>query len=104
MFATTSATPGSETLPENPRSTSGFETPSNARLGAWEWILLATIFMREFSLSLFLYTPASEPVGPLLYFLWLDGLTGPLGALGILVSVVSAVLVAVASRYSRIAG
>jgi iron(III) transport system permease protein len=68
------------------------------------WILLATIFMREFSLSLFLYTPASEPVGPLLYFLWLDGLTGPLGALGIFVSVVSAVLVAVASRYSRIAG
>ena len=68
------------------------------------WILLATIFMREFSLSLFLYTPASEPVGPLLYFLWLDGLTGPLGALGIVVSVVSAVLVAVASRYSRIAG
>lgn len=68
------------------------------------WILLATIFMREFSLSLFLYTPASEPVGPLLYFLWLDGLTGPLGALGIFVSVVSAVLVAIATRYSRMAG
>jgi len=67
------------------------------------WILLATIFMREFSLSLFLYTPTSEPVGPLLYFLWLDGLTGPLGALGIVVSVVSAILVAIASRYSRIA-
>lgn len=65
------------------------------------WILLATIFMREFSLSLFLYTPASEPVGPLLYFLWLDGLTGPLGALGMLVSAVSAILVAVASRYAR---
>jgi len=68
------------------------------------WILLATIFMREFSLSLFLYTPASEPVGPLLYFFWLDGLTGPLGALGMLVSVVSAVLVVVARRYSRVAG
>jgi iron(III) transport system permease protein len=68
------------------------------------WILLATIFMREFSLSLFLYSPASEPVGPLLYFLWLDGLTGPLGALGMLVSVVSIVLVAVARRYARIAG
>jgi iron(III) transport system permease protein len=68
------------------------------------WILLATIFMREFSLSLFLYSPASEPVGPLLYFLWLDGLTGPLGALGMLVSVVSTVLVAVARRYARIAG
>jgi iron(III) transport system permease protein len=66
------------------------------------WILLATIFMREFSLSLFLYTPSSEPVGPLLYFLWLDGLTGPLGALGMLVSAVSAILVVVASRYSRV--
>ena len=66
------------------------------------WILLATIFMREFSLSLFLYTPSSEPVGPLLYFMWLDGLTGPLAALGLLVSVVSTVLVAVASRYARV--
>ena len=67
------------------------------------WILLATIFMREFSLSLFLYTPTSEPVGPLLYFLWLDGMTGPVGALGILVSVVSAVLVIVARRFARLA-
>lgn len=67
------------------------------------WILLATIFMREFSLSLFLYSPSSEPVGPLLYFMWLDGLTGPLAALGMLVSAVSAVLVLVASRYSRLA-
>jgi iron(III) transport system permease protein len=66
------------------------------------WILLATIFMREFSLSLFLYSPSSEPVGPLLYFMWLDGLTGPLAALGMLVSAVSAVLVLVASRYSRL--
>lgn len=68
------------------------------------WILLATIFMREFSLSLFLYSPSSEPVGPLLYFLWLDGQTGAVGALGMLVSVVSAILVAVASRYARVTG
>ncbi len=66
------------------------------------WILLATIFMREFSLSLFLYSPGSEPIGPLLYFLWLDGQIGAVGALGMLVSVVSAILVAVASRYSRV--
>ena len=66
------------------------------------WILLATIFMREFSLSLFLYTPSSEPVGPLLYFMWLDGLTGPLAALGLLVSAVSTVLVVIASRYARL--
>ena len=65
------------------------------------WILLATIFIREYSLSLFLYTPSAEPVGPLLYYLWLDGLTGPLGALGILVSAVSAVLVMIARRFSR---
>ena len=66
------------------------------------WILLATIFMREFSLSLFLYSPTSEPIGPLLYFLWLDGQIGAVGALGMLVSVVSAILVAIASRYSRV--
>jgi len=66
------------------------------------WILLATLFMREFSLSLFLYTPASEPVGPLLYYLWLDGRTGAVGALGVLVSIISAALVLVAHRYSRV--
>ena len=66
------------------------------------WILLATIFLREFSLSVFLYTPASEPVGPLLYFLWLDGQPGAVGALGLLVSVISAVLIAVARRYGRV--
>ena len=35
-------------------------------------------------------------------FMWLDGQTGAVGALGMLVSVVSAILVAVASRYSRV--
>ena len=66
------------------------------------WILLATLFIREFSLSLFLYTPASEPVGPLLYYLWLDGRTGFVGALGLLVSGISAVLIIVARRYGRV--
>jgi iron(III) transport system permease protein len=66
------------------------------------WILLATIFIREFSLSLFLYTPSSEPVGPLLYYLWLDGRTGSVGALGLLVSVISIVLIVVARRFSRL--
>ncbi len=66
------------------------------------WILLATIFIREFSLSLFLYTPSSESVGPLLYYMWLDGRTGSVGALGLLVSVISAVLIIVARRYGRL--
>jgi len=63
------------------------------------WILLATIFIREFSLSLFLYTPASEPVGPLLYHLWLDGLHGRMGALGIIVTVICFGLIFLARRW-----
>ncbi len=65
------------------------------------WAILATIFMREFSLSLFLYTPRSEPVGPLLYHLWIDAQQGRMAALGVAVSVVSVALVSVARRVSR---
>jgi iron(III) transport system permease protein len=64
------------------------------------WIILATIFIREFSTSIFLYSPASEPLGPLLYFLYLDAMHGPMAALGILISVVCVVLIAVAQRFS----
>ena len=31
------------------------------------WIILATIYLREFSTSVFLYSPGAEPLGPLLY-------------------------------------
>jgi iron(III) transport system permease protein len=65
------------------------------------WAILATIFIREFSTSLFLYTPRSEPVGPLLYHLWLDGLQGRMAALGVVVSLASVILVAAARRVSR---
>ncbi len=65
------------------------------------WAILATIFMREFSASLFLYTPRSEPVGPLMYHLWIDGLQGRMAALGVLVSIVSVLLVAGARRVGR---
>lgn len=68
------------------------------------WIRPATIFRREFSPSLFLYTLSSEPMGPLLYFIWLDRFTGPVGALEILVSIVLPVLAVVARSYLRIAG
>ncbi len=63
------------------------------------WILLATIFIREFSLSIFLFTPASEPVGPFLYHLWLDGLHGRMGALGILVTGLCFALIFLARRW-----
>lgn len=65
------------------------------------WILLATIFIREFSLSVFLYTPASEPIGPLLYHLWLDGLHGRMAAVGVLVTLLCMALVMVATRFAR---
>ncbi len=68
------------------------------------WILLATIFVREFSLSVFLYTPSSEPIGPLLYHLWLDGLHGRMGALGVVVTLLCAALVMVARRLGRSPG
>ena len=65
------------------------------------WAILATIFMREFSTSLFLYTPRSEPVGPLLYHLWIDAQFGRMAALGVVVSLLSVGLVAAARRVSR---
>ncbi len=65
------------------------------------WIILATIFMREFSATLFLYSPGSEPLGPLLYFLYLDGMRGRVAAIGIVISVISVILIAVAQRFSR---
>lgn len=65
------------------------------------WIILATIYMREFSASIFLYSPGSEPLGPLLYFLYIDAMHGPMAALGIVISVVCIFLIAVAQRFSR---
>jgi len=65
------------------------------------WAILATTFMREFSTSLFLYTPRSEPIGPLLYHLWIDGQHGRMAALGVVVSLASVLLVAAAGRITR---
>ena len=65
------------------------------------WIILMTIFMREFSATLFLYSPGAEPLGPLLYFLYLDGMRGRVAAIGLVISVISVILIAIAQRYSR---
>ncbi len=65
------------------------------------WIILATIFMREFSATLFLYSPGAEPLGPLLYFLYLDGMRGRVAAIGLVISVISVIMIAVAQRFSR---
>ena len=65
------------------------------------WIILATIYIREFSASIFLYSPGSEPLGPLLYFLYLDGMRGRVGALGVVISIICVILIAFAQRLSR---
>jgi iron(III) transport system permease protein len=65
------------------------------------WIILATIFMREFSATLFLYSPGAEPLGPMMYFLYLDGQRGRVGAVGIIISIICVFLIAIAQRLSR---
>lgn len=66
------------------------------------WILLATIYLREFSTSVFLYSPGSEPIGPLLYHFYIDGNLGPMCSLGLIVSVVCIGLILGARRLGKI--
>ncbi len=66
------------------------------------WIILATIYLREFSTSIFLYSPGSEPLGPLLYHFYVDGNLGPMCALGIVVSVVSILLIVTARHIGKV--
>ncbi len=66
------------------------------------WILLATIFMREFSASLFLSSAENEPIGPLLFWLYQDGFFGTVAALGVLVSAISTCLIIMARRFARL--
>jgi iron(III) transport system permease protein len=65
------------------------------------WIILATIFIREFSISIFLYSPGAEPLGPLLYFFYLDGEYGRMAAVGLAISAISIVLIAIARWLSQ---
>lgn len=57
------------------------------------WIVLATFFIREFSMSIFLYSPGAEPLGPLLYFYYQEGSFGAMAGVGVLITLVSVVLV-----------
>jgi iron(III) transport system permease protein len=66
------------------------------------WIILATIFLREFSTSIFLYSPGSEPLGPLLYHFYVDGNLGPMCSLALIVSAVCITLILVARRIGRV--
>ncbi|HEY2921024.1 MAG TPA: iron ABC transporter permease [Candidatus Binatia bacterium] len=68
------------------------------------WIILATIYLREFSMSVFLYSPGSEPLGPLLYHFYVDGNLGPMCSLALIVSVVCMVLIILARRIGKVCG
>lgn len=66
------------------------------------WILLATIYLREFSTSVFLYSPGAEPLGPLLYHFYVDGNLGPMCSLAMIVSVVCIGLILIARRLGSV--
>jgi iron(III) transport system permease protein len=68
------------------------------------WIILATIFLREFSASVFLYSPGSEPLGPLLYHFYVDGNLGPMCSLALIVSIVCVALIIIARKISHVGG
>jgi iron(III) transport system permease protein len=66
------------------------------------WIILATIYLREFSTSIFLYSPGSEPLGPLLYHFYVDGNLGPMSSLALIVSLVCVTLILIARKIGRV--
>jgi iron(III) transport system permease protein len=68
------------------------------------WIILATIYLREFSTSVFLYSPGSEPLGPLLYHFYVDGNLGPMCSLALIVSVICIGLIVIARRVGNVGG
>jgi iron(III) transport system permease protein len=68
------------------------------------WIILATIYLREFSTSIFLYSPGAEPLGPLLYHFYVDGNLGPMCSLALIVSVVCIVLILSAKKIAAVGG
>jgi iron(III) transport system permease protein len=68
------------------------------------WIILATIFLREFSMSIFLYSPGAEPIGPLLYHFYIDGNLGPMRSLALIVSIVCITLIVMARRVGKAGG
>ena len=65
------------------------------------WIILATFFIREFSCSIFLYSPGAEPLGPLIYFYYEEGSFGIMAGVGVVTMLVSVLLVAATRGLTR---
>jgi len=66
------------------------------------WSLLVVIFLREFSMSLMLWSSGNEVVTVLFYDYWTNGRFGPLGALGMLLIVISLLIVLPVRRLMKV--
>lgn len=66
------------------------------------WSLLVIVFMREFSISLMLWSSGSEVVTVLFYDYWTNGRFGQLGALGTLLVALSLAIVFTVRRLTRL--
>jgi iron(III) transport system permease protein len=66
------------------------------------WSLLLVVFMREFSMSLMLWSSGSEVLSVLFYDYWTNGRFGPVSALGVLLIVVSLAIVFGVRRLTRL--
>jgi iron(III) transport system permease protein len=65
------------------------------------WVILATFFVREFSCSILLYSPGAEPLGPLLYFYYQEGLFGAMAGIGVLITLLSALFIGAIRRFVK---
>jgi iron(III) transport system permease protein len=66
------------------------------------WCLLVVVFMREFSMSLVLWSSGSEVVTVLFWDYWTNGRWGQLGALGTLLTIASLAIVFGVRRTARL--
>lgn len=66
------------------------------------WSLLVIVFLREFSMSLMLWTSGNEVVSVIYWDDWSNGRFGPLGALGMLLVMASLVIVFTIRRATRV--
>jgi iron(III) transport system permease protein len=66
------------------------------------WSLLVVVFMREFSMSLLLWTSGSEVVTVLFYDYWTNGRFGQVSALGTLLVIASLSIVFIVRRMTRV--
>jgi iron(III) transport system permease protein len=66
------------------------------------WSLLVVIFIREFSMSLMLWSSGNEVVTVLFYDYWTNGRFGQLGALGMLLIAISLLIVLPVRRLMRV--